>query len=222
MKEAGNDEYYAVYRGRFDTLSGRKSSYYNSKFLIRYINLFCINGGFQLLEERLNSGTDAFSAEFVGSFMTIIAGISPYLLNSAVDKYGPQILERIEKFMMNSPPEIVKSFSSDMIKNVIAGYTALCKRLHNLTDAQALYEKLFLQIAVNCVKTDYLERKLNGVTFLSDIHKSVKNKELGYIDKKILVKALEEGNSRLTQTTSSSRLSRDILPSSLNLPNCSN
>ena len=194
-----------MYRGRFDTLSGRKSSYYNSKFLIRYINLFCSDGGLEMLEERLKSGGDAFSAEFVGSYMTIIAGITPYLLNNAIDKFGPIILARIEKFMIDSPPEIVKSFSSDMIKNVYAGYMTICKRLHNLTDAQAMYEKLFLQIAINCVKTDYLERKLNGVTFLSDIHKSVKNKEFGFIDKKILVKALEDGNLDVTQTTSSNR-----------------
>ena len=194
-----------MYRGRFDTLSGRKSSYYNSKFLIRYINLFCSDGGLEMLEERLKSGGDAFSAEFVGSYMTIIAGITPYLLNNAIDKFGPIILARIEKFMIDSPPEIVKSFSSDMIKNVYAGYMTICKRLHNLTDAQAMYEKLFLQIAINCVKTDYLERKLNGVTFLSDIHKSVKNKEFGFIDKKILVKALEDGNLDVTQTTLSNR-----------------
>lgn len=158
-----------------------------------------------MLEERLKSGGDAFSAEFVGSYMTIIAGITPYLLNNAIDKFGPIILARIEKFMIDSPPEIVKSFSSDMIKNVYAGYMTICKRLHNLTDAQAMYEKLFLQIAINCVKTDYLERKLNGVTFLSDIHKSVKNKEFGFIDKKILVKALEDGNLDVTQTTLSNR-----------------
>lgn len=157
-----------------------------------------MDGGLQLLDERLTAGTDAFSAEFVGSFMTIIASITPYLLNSAIAKYGPQILERVENFMLNSPPDIIKGFSADMIKNVYAGYTALCKRLHNLLDAQAMYEKLFLQIAVNCVKTDYLERKLNGVTFLSDIHKSIKNKEMGFIDKKILVKAIEDGTLLMT------------------------
>jgi hypothetical protein len=191
--EIGNDDMFAVFRGRFETNQSRKDNYLNSKFFIRYINLFCIDGGLDFLKERLATSVDATTAEFVGYYMAIIEAITPYLLNRTVEQYGQDILDRVKNFMLNSPLDVVKTFSSEMIKNVYSGFTALAKRLHNSDQAAALYETFFLDLAVNCVKTDFLERKINGVTFLGDIYKNIKNKDFKEVDKKQLVKAIEDG-----------------------------
>lgn len=153
-----------------------------------------MDGGLQLLEERLDDNIGTNSAEFVGAFMNIIESITPYLLNRAVRQIAQPILDKIENYMLNSPLDILKAFSSDMIKSVYSGFKVLAKRLYPQEEAEALYERFYLNIAVTCVKTDYLERKLNGVTFLGDIYKSIKSKELGCVDKKQLIKVIEDGS----------------------------
>jgi hypothetical protein len=192
--EIGNEDMFAVFRGRFETNPTRKDSYLNSRYLIRYINLFCMDGGLDFLKQRLEAGVEATTSEFVGYYMAVIEAITPYLLNRTIDRYGQEILDRVRNFMLNSPLDIVKTFSSDMIKNVYAGFTALAKRLHNSDQAAALYETFYLDLAINCVKTDFLERKINGVTYLGDIYKNIKNKDFKEVDKKQLVKAIEDGN----------------------------
>lgn len=186
---------FAVFRGRFETNPTRKDSYLNSRYFIRYVNFFCLDRGLDLLTQRFEAGVDATTAEFVGYYMAIIDAITPYLLNRTVDRYCKEILFRVRNFMLNSPLDIVKTFSSEMIKNVYAGFTALSKRLHNPDQAAALYETFYLELAINCVKTDFLERKINGVTYLGDIYKNIKNKDFKEVDKKQLVQAIEDGNA---------------------------
>lgn len=193
--EVGHEDMFAVCRGRFETSQTRKDTFINSKFLIRFFNIFCIDGGLDILKERLAQGVDANSAEFVGFFMAIIEAITPYLLNRTVEKYGQGILDKVKEFMLNSPLDILKTFSADIIKNVYSGYTVLAKRIYSTEQAAALHENLFLEISINCVKTDYLERKINGVTFLGDIYKNIKSKDYTIVDKKMLVKAIEEGTA---------------------------
>lgn len=197
--EIGNDDMFAVFRGRFETNQSRKENYLNSKFFIRFVNLFCMEGGLDLLKDRLTIGVEASTAEFVGFYMSIMEAITPYLLNRTIDQYGQDILVRSKNFILNSPLDILKTFSSDMIKSVYTGYTILAKRLYSSDQAAAQYETFFLELAINCVKTDFLERKINGVTFLGDIYKNIKNKDFKEVDKKQLVKAIEDGSLRFTR-----------------------
>lgn len=206
-QEAGNEQYYAVYRGRFESMSSRKETFLNSRFLIKYINTFYMNGGIDIVLDRINNKNDVVCpAEIVGSFMSIIEATTPYLLNSVVKRKGEDIIRTVIKYVLNSPSEIVKTFSSEVIKYMYNGVVTISKRLYSLSKSAEIFEKFYLQIALVCVKTDFLERKLNGVSFLGEINKSIKNKEFTVVTKADLVEIVEKGTYSLFQRISSSRL----------------
>jgi hypothetical protein len=192
--EAGNDDMYAMYRGNSESMTARRDTYLTSRFFLRFVNIFCIEGGLQVMKEKLSKANELCPADFIGSFMTIIEAISPYLLNRTVQQYGDEIIRTVMHYMLESPIEIVKTFSAEMIQNVYSGVRHLAKRVYSRPIAVDLYERFLLKMAVVCVKTDFLERKLNGVSFLGEIHKLVKAKEFVKVGKKDLLDVIEQEN----------------------------
>ena len=153
-----------------------------------------MNKGLDMLEEHLKGQkADHCSGDFVASFMTIVEAIAPYLLNRTVDKYGEQIINLATQSLIGSTAEVLRSISLEMMKSVFGAVQILAKRLYSTAKASEIYETFFLNMAVTCVKTDFLERKLNGVSFLGDIYKGIKNKDFIHVTKKDIVSVVEGG-----------------------------
>lgn len=125
--------------------------------------------------------------------MNIIEAIYPYLFNRTIEKYGKVILETSSQYLLASPPETMKACSLEMMKNICSGVRGLAKRVYPSVKADEIYERFYLSLAINCLKTDFLERKLNGVAFLGDIYKNIKSKDFVHITKKELVLLIETG-----------------------------
>jgi hypothetical protein len=193
-QEIGNPEIYAVYRGRFDYHTDKKETFLNARYFLRFINLFCMNGGLELAQRKGTNPKDSSSPEDMGFFMSIIDTISPYLLSRVIDKYAEGLIEFITNYLLKSPIEVVKAFSTDIIKSAYNAVQTLAKRTYYYEKASEIYEYFFLKIAIICIKTDFLERKLNGVSFLGDINKSIKSREFVKITKKELTTIIEEEN----------------------------
>lgn len=151
-----------------------------------------MEGGLSLLIDKIKSG-DQIPAEFVGSCMCIIEKISPYLLNRTVEKFGASIVEYSTKYILSCTPDNLKTLSSETLKSVYTGICALARRVYPLSRADEITENFYLQMALLCIKTDYLERKLNGVTFLSEISKNIKYKEFSHLKKSDLTELIESG-----------------------------
>ena len=192
--EAGNPDYFAVYRGGSDALTNRRDTYLTSRYFIKLANIFCMEGGLSLLREKLNRPNEVIPSDFVGGFMSIIDAICPYLLNRTIDQFGDDIIRSAIFYMLESPPDVVKTFTSEMIQNVYSGVQHLSKRAYPRKEAVETYERFLLKIAILCLKTDYLERKLNGVSFLGEIHKLIKAKDFICVGKADLLEVIEHEN----------------------------
>lgn len=151
-----------------------------------------MEGGLNLFIDKIKSG-EQLPTDFVGSYMCIIESISPYLLNRTVEKFGAAIVENATKYILACTPDSLKTLSFETLKSVYSGIYALARRVYPLAKADEITETFYLQMALMCIKTDYLERKLNGVTFLSEISKNIKYKDFSHLKKSDLTELIESG-----------------------------
>lgn len=149
-----------------------------------------------LLLQKLENRTEVCPAEIVGCFMNIVEATTPYLLASFVERYASRLIDAVTHYMLKSPADAIKTFSSEIIKSIYNGVCILAKRIHSSSAAAEVYERFYLDIAVTCINIDFLERKLNGVTILGDIHKSIKNKEFLHVTKRDIIDIIERGTRR--------------------------
>ena len=175
-----------------------------------------MNGGLQLLEDYLRShAAEPGSGEFVAAFMSIMEAITPYLLNRTVDRFGEKIIKLATQSLLANGSDVLRTISLEMMKSLLGAIQILAKRLYSTGQASEIYETFFLNISVACIKTDFLERKLNGVSFLGEIYKGIKSKDYIHVTKKDLVHIIETGRPDFTQKISSSRSSKVTHSSSL-------
>ena len=187
---------YAVYRSKNESSTSLEGVYYSSsKYFLRLLNVFGMNGGFEMMEKVM--AHKECSPVLVGYFMSIVSNATPYLLGRFLRTEGRLFAEMAHKFVLDAPAENLRNLSKEIVENIYKGFDQLAKRIYSQEKAQELTEHFLLRVATIFISTDNLERKLHGVTILSDIYKKIKSKEFERVTKADLTALIEKGRPRL-------------------------
>ena len=190
--EWSNPHVFAVHRTKPESILSSDSPYFtNSKFFLRLINIFGMNGGFDMIK-KVMSHKDC-SPVLVGYFMNIISNCCPYLLGRFMRTDGKDFAQIALSFVLDAPAENIRNLSKEIMENIYKGFEQLAKRIYPQEKAQEYTEHFLLRVATIFISTDNLERKLHGVTILSEIFKKIKSKEFERITRKDLTDLLQKG-----------------------------
>ena len=193
-----NDEIYevadpslvAVTRSRGDT--DLSTPLVNSKYYLRFVNLFVMEGGFEVMKSILNIKDTVCSAQLVGHFMNIMSNTSPFLLNRCIQKEGIVFAEYAFRYVLEGPTDNLRNLSKEIVECIYKGFEQLSKRIYSQEKAKEKSEDFLLRVASIFMSTDNLERKLHGVTILGDIYRKIKAKEFEKVTKKDLADLIEK------------------------------
>ena len=181
------------------TTSSLESTYYtNSKFFIRFVNIFALNGGFEIMKATLAHQTVLCAPVFVGYFMNILSNTAPYLLNRFVLSTGREFAELSLMYVLEAPADNLRILSKEVVENIYKGIEQLTKRIFSQEESRNMTESFMLRVAMIFVGTDNLERKIHGVSILGDIVKKIKGKKFDMIGKKDLTEMIDKGSILLT------------------------
>ena len=124
--------------------------------------------------------------------MSIVATCAPYLLRRFVMSTGAEFAQLAMNYIFEASTESLKNISKDVVENIQKAFEQLSKRIHSQAKAKELTESFMLKIGMVFVSTDNLERKLNGVTILSEIARKIRNNQFDKTTKKELAEMIEK------------------------------
>ena len=168
--------------------------YSNSKFFIRFLNIFAINQGFERMKVFMENKANPCPPNLVSSFMSIFANTAPYLLNRFVKTTGREFAQLALDYVLDMPAEGLRTLSKEVVDNIQKGIEQLSRRIFSEEESRRKSESFMLRIALIFVSTDNLERKIHGVTILGEIMKRIKTNKFDTVDKADLIKMIEKEN----------------------------
>jgi hypothetical protein len=177
-----------------ETTSLKSFSYNTSKYYIKFINVLALAGGFDIMTQLLANKESVCNAMVVGMIMNIISNTAPYLLNSFVLSYGKAIIEMAIKYVLEASAENIRHLTKEIVECIYKGVEELSKRVYSVDKSKEITERFFFRIALIFINTDFLERKLHGVTILGEIFKNIKKNEFEKITRTDITKLIEKEN----------------------------
>jgi hypothetical protein len=175
-----------------ETTSLKSFSYNTSKYYIKFINVLALAGGFELMTELLSNKETICNAMVVGMIMNIISNTAPYLLNSFILSYGKGIIEMAIKYVLEATSENIRHLTKEIVECIYKGVEELSKRVYSLDKSKEITERFLFRIALIFINTDFLERKLHGVTILGEIFKNIKKNEFEKITRGDITRLIEK------------------------------
>lgn len=164
------------------------------RFYIRLVNIFALNGGFDLMRETLEHRAYHCAPVLVGHFMSILSKTAPYLLNRFVQTTGRKFAKLALNYVLNAPVENLKNLSKEVIESIHKGIEQLTRRVMTEEESKKKSESFMLRVAMIFVSTDNLERKIHGVSILGDIAKRIKGNRFDTLGKKEFTAMIEKDN----------------------------
>lgn len=186
----------AVCRTKNDAItSGMDSAFYsNSKFFIRFVNIFALQGGFDQMHAYMASKSTPCPPNLVSCIMSILSNTAPYLVTRFVAGKGLEFAQMGLDFVLDMPAEGLRGLSKETVDNIQKAVEQLTRRVCSEEESRRKSESFMLKVALIFVSTDNLERKIHGVTILGDIMKRAKVDKFDSVQKESLVEMVDKEN----------------------------
>jgi ubiquitin carboxyl-terminal hydrolase 34 len=148
-----------------------------SSLFINIINLFGHLKGYDLilqcLEKQDNSKyEDDFDLNTLAILMQIVS--IPFLVyhKDFIVEYGPQFVSVCKRRMKEAPEKSLRDVRREKIDAIIKSVDNLQRRLIQKEEREKETEVLRLEVSLMCLKSNYLERRIQGIRDLNQIIKN--------------------------------------------------
>ncbi len=95
--------------------------------------------------------------------------MSPFFYRDFALVYLPKVLSAVEKSIASSSEANIRTFTKEKLEMLFNSLGLLCKRTFSLGEKYLFVETLSLKIALMCLKTDFLEKRIQGLKMVSMI-----------------------------------------------------
>lgn len=143
------------------------------------INIFGHSKGFDkilaILEKSELKDEDAFDMNILANLMQIVS--SPYLIyhRDFIVEYGPRFVSVCRRKMKEAPERSLRDVRREKIDTIIKSIDNLQRRLVSKEEREKETEILRLEISMMCLKSSYMERRIQGI---KDLNQIVKNNRM--------------------------------------------
>ena len=170
----------------------RNNSIYSTSsiYLIKYINLFGENGGFDRLLNILEDNSDE-ARTVLSEYIRLIQSSSDYLVAPFIKENGEKMLNKIKEYIMVNTQMNLRDLSQSNLIAVLEGINCLSQRIYPTDVAKKLSDNLKLNIAILCIKSEFLEKQFFGAKVIGDIEQKLRTHDCDF-SKADLAKQLYE------------------------------
>ena len=91
-----------------------------------------------------------------------------------ITEYGPKIIEISKRKLIESPEKDLRDVRRERIEGIIKGIDNILRRIETKEVREKQTEILKLEVIMMCLKSSYLERRIQGIKDLNTIIKNVR------------------------------------------------
>lgn len=196
---------------RFNTKSQRRS-----ELLVSMGQLFGESGGFGWFLEQVRSKERWCPIEQLSAMVGIVGNLHEALHREFAFEFVPGFFEAVRANMEGSPDANLRNFSQQRVEDVVVGVGLALKRVFSLKEKNEMVGRLEMSVAIRCFKSEFLERKIQGLKLIQDLIKrtkewAIQNSDLKFLTIQVMVdwvnentvfESLYQSNSYMIQRSS--------------------
>ena len=160
----GGKQIYCIPRRRYCT----------STVMIELYNDFGERGGFQKILTTIGNKEKQTSLEMLFYYMDILSKTFGSLHKNFAETFVPQLKEAVSSCILNAPAQSLRDIRKERIDGIIRSLDSLLKRVCKKEDREKQINVLKLDFALLCVKSPFLERRIQGIKEISGLIKDVR------------------------------------------------
>ena len=143
-----------------------------SSLFINLINLFGHLKGYDLILQCLDKDDDLLDLNTLAILMQIVS--IPYLIyhKEFIVEYGPKFVSLCKRRLRDAPEKSLRDVRREKIEAIIKSVDNLQRRLIQKEEREKETEVLRLEVALMCLKSNYMERRIQGIRELNQIIKN--------------------------------------------------
>ena len=154
------------------------------------MNMFGNEGGFDLVLQALSKtpeesqqdgavqGDQIVTTKMDLNLAAILqnAITTPYNIyhKEFITEYGPKVIELSKRKLRESPEKDFRDVRRERIEGIVKGIDNILRRLENKEEREKQTEILKLEVIMMCLKSTFLERRIQGIRDLNVIIKNVR------------------------------------------------
>ena len=155
----------------FAVLRPRKSKSY---LLIECLNLFGSQGGYDKMLDIMNDRENPIDFTLLAHYMDCIGKVFPMYHRDFVKTFASDVKTAVENAILNAPEASIRNVRREKIDGIISKLNDLLKRIYTYDQRDTEIEHLNLSIILMCLKSNFLERRIQGIKGLSEALKNIK------------------------------------------------
>ena len=141
--------------------------------LVQLLNLFGQEGGFDKILSRIKSRDKILSFELAYYYIDIIGILWNWFHRKFAQKYIPQLQEAIISYFTTAPDVEIRKVQKERLDKTIKNLENLLRRVYTVFDRHQIVELFELNIYTSFLKSNYLQRRIEGLKGLIDICRDV-------------------------------------------------
>ena len=178
----GEDMIYAVIRPR------KCKSY----LLVDCLNLFGKLGGYDKMLERMNDKENPIEFELLAHYMESIGKVYPMYHREFVSKFCVDVKNAVQNSILNAPEASIRNVRKERIESIVSRLNDILKRAYTYDEREQEIEHLNLDIVLMCLKSNFLERRIQGIKSLAETLKNLKYSKANRISSEYMLEWLEK------------------------------
>ena len=144
---------------------------------VRHINSFGHQGGLDLILDIIGSSETSekpggYNLSVMAILLSLVSLPAPVYHKSVIADYAPRLIEASKKRLLTAPDRALRDVRREHIEVMLKAVDNLSKRLVEKAEREKQSEILKLEVALLCLNSSYMERRIQGIRDLNQIIKS--------------------------------------------------
>ena len=151
----------------------------SSSEYVRHLNVFGERGGLDLILEVIEKGENSeqpngFNLCVMAILMSLISLPAAVYHKAVIADYAPKLIEISRKRLLVAPDRALRDVRREHIEAIIKAIDSFSKRLIDKEEREKQGEVLKLEVALLCLNSSYMERRIQGIRDLNQMIKGHK------------------------------------------------
>jgi ubiquitin carboxyl-terminal hydrolase 34 len=125
-------------------------------------------------EEQKEKVSEGFDLNILASLVECISTCYLVYHKEYIQEYGHKFVEVCTRALKDSPEKILRNVRREKIENIIKSIDKFQRRLITKDEREKQTEVLKLDIALLCLRSSYMERRIQGLRDLNNIIKNMR------------------------------------------------
>lgn len=139
---------------------------------LRLLNLFCHRGGLDLVQsiiekEEPSDKPNGFNLWVLAILLSLASLPAQVYHKQVIADYAPKLIECGRNRLLQAPDRALRDVRREAIEGIVKAVDSLGRRLADRAERDKQTELLKLEVALLCLKSSYMERRIQGIRDLN-------------------------------------------------------